>query len=297
MDKKYILSLDGGGVRTLATITFLRKLENALGIKIHEKFDYFVGTSAGAISCLGLSVKRFSANELQGMWSNQNLKRIMKKSSWESRFGLLQSKPKYQSDGKRTVLKNYFGKSTLSEATKPVAVLSYDIQERTPVLFRSYDPRYEDISIVDVGDATSAAPIYYPTAQVGDMFLIDGAIVANHPVLHGYVEAKKMFPDHELHVLSIGTGLSKRPLKGEASKDWGIVGWMMHDLFGLMVESSLDHELAGKIIGSNYLRVNSPLGGVNRRLDDRSDHNLNKIIKMGEMWWDKFGEEAVKLLT
>ena len=49
--------------------------------------------------------------------------------------------------------------------------------------------------------------------------------------------------------------------------------------------SSLDHELAGKIIGSNYLRVNSPLGGVNRRLDDRSDHNLNKIIKMGEMWW------------
>ena len=67
MNKKYILSLDGGGVRTLATITFLRKLENELGIKIHEKFDYFVGTSAGAISCLGLSVKRFSANELQGM--------------------------------------------------------------------------------------------------------------------------------------------------------------------------------------------------------------------------------------
>ena len=56
MNKKYILSLDGGGVRTLATITFLRKLENELGIKIHEKFDYFVGTSAGAISCLGLSM-------------------------------------------------------------------------------------------------------------------------------------------------------------------------------------------------------------------------------------------------
>ena len=45
----------------------------------------------------------------------------------------------------------------------------------------------------------------------------------------------------------------------------------MHDLFGLMVESSLDHELAGDLIGKNYLRVNSPLGTVNRRLDDKRD--------------------------
>ena len=78
--------------------------------------------------------------------------------------------------------------------------------------------KIRDISLVDVGDATSAAPIYYPTAQVGDRYLIDGAIVANHPVLHGYAEAKKLFPESELRVLSIGTGLSKRPLKGEASK-------------------------------------------------------------------------------
>lgn len=297
MEKKYILSMDGGGVRTLASITFLKRLERETGIKIHEKFDYFVGTSAGAISCLGLAVKKFSARELEGMWSNKNLVRIMKQSSWEAKFGLLQSKPKYQSDGKRTVLTNYFGKSTLTEAVKPVAVLSYDIQKREPVLFRSYDSRYGEVSIVDVADATSAAPIYYPTAQVGDRFLIDGAIVANHPVLHGYVEAKKLFPDNELHVLSIGTGLNKRPFKGEASKDWGIIGWMMHDLFGLMVESSLDHELAGDIIGEHYLRVNSPLNGVNRRLDDRSESNLKKIIKMGDSWWDKFGQQAVKLLT
>ena len=67
-------------------------------------------------------------------------------------------------------------------------------------------------------------------------------------------------------------------------------------LFGLMVESSLDHELAGDLIGKNYLRVNSPLDGVNRRLDDRSEHNLNKIIKMGENWWDQFGKETVQLL-
>ena len=66
MDKKHILSLDGGGVITLASITFLKLLEKETGIKIHEKFDFFVGTSAGAISCLALAVKRFSSRELEG---------------------------------------------------------------------------------------------------------------------------------------------------------------------------------------------------------------------------------------
>ena len=297
MKIKYILSMDGGGVRTLASITFLKRLEKELGISVHEKFDFFVGTSAGAISCLALAVKKFSSRELEGMWGTPNLRRIMPTSSWDRRLGLLQSKPKYPSEGKRTVLKNYFGSSTLGEALKPVAVLSYDIQTRSPVLFKSYVEEDKQVSLIDVGDATSAAPIYYPTAKVGDRYLIDGAIVANHPVLHGYAEAKKLFPKSEIRVLSIGTGLSKRPLKGEASKNWGIVGWLMHDLFGLMVESSLDHELAGDLIGKDYLRVNSALDGVNRRLDDTSESNLKKIVQMGELWWDKFGDKAVKLLT
>ena len=296
MDKKYILSIDGGGVRTLASITFLKLLEKETNIKVHEKFDFFVGTSAGAISCLALAVKRFSARELEGMWGTPNLRRIMRTSSWDRRLGLLQSKPKYTSDGKRTVLKNYFGSSTLGEALKPVAVLSYDIQTRSPVLFKSYVEEDKGISLIDVGDATSAAPIYYPTAKVGDRYLIDGAIVANHPVLHGYAEAKKLFPRSEIIVLSIGTGLSKRPLKGEASKNWGLIGWMMHDLFGLMVESSLDHELAEELIGKNYLRINSSLGKVNRRLDDNSASNVKRIVSMGENWWDEFGQKTIDLL-
>jgi patatin-like phospholipase/acyl hydrolase len=289
--------MDGGGVRTLASITFLKLLERKLGVKIHEKFDFFIGTSAGAISCLALASKNFSAIDLEKIWAPNNLKKTMQSSSWELRLGLLQSNPKYTNVGKREVLKKYFGKTILGESNKPVAVLSYDIQKRSPVLFRSYDKEDKDISLVDVGDATSAAPIYYPTAKVGSRYLIDGAIVANHPVLHGYVEAKKLFPDSEIRVLSVGTGLSKRSLNGEASMKWGIVGWLMHDLFGLMVESSLDHELAGEIIGEHYLRVNSAINSVNRRLDDRSSSNIQRVVKMGEDWWEQFGDRTVKLLS
>ena len=294
MKKKYILSIDGGGVRTIASIIFLQKLEANLQIPLSEKFDFFIGTSAGAISSLGLSINKMSASDLMNIWSKENLVKTMTNSSWETSLGIMQINPKYTNEGKREVLKEFFLDKKLGDAHKPVAVTSYDIEKRLPVLLTSYgDP---DVSVVDSGDATSAAPVYYPTAQVGDRFLIDGGIVANHPVLHGYVEAKKLYPENELVVLSVGTGLNKRPLKGQDSKKWGLIGWMMHDLFGLMVESSMDHELAEELIGKNYLRINSPLGTVNRRLDDNSDSNIERIISMGEGWWDEFGERALLLL-
>ena len=297
MEKKYILSMDGGGVRTLASITFLKRLEIALKTRIADKFDYFIGTSAGAVSCLALAVNAAKIIDLEDIWAPRNINRTMSNSSWESKFGLLQGRPKYDNVGKLFVLKKYFGKSIMMDAKKPVAVTSYDIEKRKPVLIRSYSEADSKIKIIDAANATSAAPIYFPTAKVEDRYLIDGAIVANNPVLHGYAEAIKLFPNTELKVLSVGTGLSKRPLKGEASQNWGVVGWMMHDLFGLMVESSLDHELAGDLIGENYLRVNSPLGTVNRRLDDKREANIKKIVEMGESWWEEFGSNALKLLT
>tara|TARA_B110001454_G_scaffold91332_1_gene87117 strand:+ start:208 stop:1098 length:891 start_codon:yes stop_codon:yes gene_type:complete len=295
LKKKYILSLDGGGVRTIATITFLQKLEDHLGVPLAEKFDFFIGTSAGAISCLGLAVSKMSAVDLMKIWSKENLNKFMTNSSWETNLGIMQINPKYTNEGKRKVLAEFFNEKKIGDASKPVAATSYDIEKRTPVLLTSYgDP---EISVVDVGDATSAAPVYYPTAEVGDRYLIDGGIVANHPVLHGYVEAKNIYPNSELVVLSVGTGLNKRPLKGKDSKKWGLIGWMMHDLFGLMVESSMDHELAEDLIGKNYLRVNSALGRVNRRLDDNSDSNIERVVAMGESWWKLFGEKSIDLLS
>ena len=117
--------MDGGGVRTLASIRFLRLLEKEMGVKIHEKFDYFVGTSAGAISCLALAAKSFSTIDLEDIWAPSNLKKTMESSSWELRLGLLQSNPKYTSVGKREVLSSYFGKSTLGESNSFLPFKSY----------------------------------------------------------------------------------------------------------------------------------------------------------------------------
>ena len=295
MANKYLLSLDGGGVRELATVTFLANLEKALGEPLYKKFDFFIGTSAGAITAMALSIAKMNGDNLLELWSEETFERILDSSLWDSKLGLMQINPKYDGKGKTQVLTEYFGNLKLGDASGDLAIVSYDIEERKPLLLTSYGNA--NISAIDAGHASSAAPIYYPTARVGNRYLIDGGIVANNPVLHGYAEVKKLYPNSNVKILSVGTGLNKRPLKGKASQKWGLIGWLMHDLFGLMLESSLDHEIATEIIGKDYIRVNSPLGKVNRRLDDNNKRNLNNIRKMGEAWWQEFGDSALDLLN
>ena len=45
---KKIICFDGGGVRTIAALVFLKKLEAESGKKVSDIFDMFIGTSAGA---------------------------------------------------------------------------------------------------------------------------------------------------------------------------------------------------------------------------------------------------------
>ena len=295
MANKYLLSLDGGGVRELATVTFLANLEKALGEPLYKKFDFFIGTSAGAITAMALSIAKMNGDNLLELWSEETFERILDSSLWDSKLGLMQINPKYDGKGKTQVLSEYFGNLKLGDASGDLAITSYDIEERKPLLLTSYGNA--NISAIDAGHASSAAPIYYPTARVGNRYLIDGGIVANNPVLHGYAEVKKLYPNSNVKILSVGTGLNKRPLKGKASQKWGLIGWLMHDLFGLMLESSLDHEIATEIIGKDYIRVNSPLGKVNRRLDDNNQRNLDNIRKMGESWWQEFGDSVLDLLN
>jgi len=295
MANKYLLSLDGGGVREIATVVFLANLEKALGEPLYKKFDFFIGTSAGAITAMALSIAKMNGDNLLDLWSEETFERILNSSLWDSKLGLMQINPKYDGKGKTQVLHEYFGNLKLGDASGDLAIVSYDIEERKPLLLTSYEN--PNISAIDAGHASSAAPIYYPTAKVGNRYLIDGGIVANNPVLHGYAEVKKLYPNSNVKILSVGTGLNKRPLKGKASQKWGLIGWLMHDLFGLMLESSLDHEIATEIIGKDYIRVNSPLGKVNRRLDDNNKRNLDNIRKMGESWWQEFGDSVLDLLN
>ena len=62
---KKIISFDGGGVRVIAGIVFLKKLEVESGKKITDIFDMFVGTSAGAFNASCLAFDDMSMMDLK----------------------------------------------------------------------------------------------------------------------------------------------------------------------------------------------------------------------------------------
>lgn len=282
-DYKLVLSLDGGGVRGLATVIFLKQLEKISGKKIFDLFDFFIGTSAGGLSIMHLAINKISVNELENFWSKDNLAMSMRSSFWSKNF-FLTTKPKYNNESRTMLLEEYFGNKLISESDKPIAVLTYDVEDRKPRVLSSYNDK--NIRVISAINATSAAPLYYPTVQVEDgSWLIDGGVVANNPCLVGYNEARKYFNSDKIKVFSVGTGMHTKNLSGEASSKWGPFGWLANDILGILLESHADHEILNDLIGINYLRINSSAENINWNLDDYSDKNLENIRKMGLNWW------------
>ena len=64
-----------------------------------------------------------------------------------------------------------------------------------------------------------------------------------------------------------------------------------------MLESSLQNEILKDLIGDDYLRVNSPIGNVNRRMDDMSERNLQRIKELADHWWLKFGKKSINFIN
>ena len=95
----YILSLNGGGVRGLATISFLCKMTEYLekkrpGFKLDTFFDIYAGTSIGALICAYFLVSKNTPEEVKHVFK-ANIGGIMKMDLMDYIFGLYQTKPKY----------------------------------------------------------------------------------------------------------------------------------------------------------------------------------------------------------
>lgn len=292
---KKIICFDGGGVRTIASIIFLQKLEAASGKKIIDIFDMFVGTSAGAFNAACFAFGGLSADKIKKYWSRQYLDRIMQSSFFWDKASLVQARPRYENEGRIKVLKEVFGQNTLKESNKPFLSLSYDIEKRIHVIHNSIDT--PDIKFVDAVAASSAAPMYFPTYQMPDnSWMIDGSIVTNNPTLIGYLYAKKILETENIKIFSIGSGQNKNKISGNTSTKWGGVGWLRNDIMGMLLDSEIHNEISNDIFKDNYLRINSPLGKINRFLDDDSEENLERIHLMGMEWWKEYGESALKFI-
>ena len=291
---KRILALDGGGIRGAATTEFLRKLEEKLNKPLHSIFDLFVGTSTGGIIAAAISVLKMPGNDLAELYNHNNGTEIFPQSFWD-RTLLAQNQPKYDGIGKRNVLKKYFGKRLLRSSSKPLILTAYDVERRIPKIFKSYDK--DNTKVIDAVDATSAAPTYFPTVEVNGAWLIDGGVIVNNPTMTAYAEAKKIWPDDNIQILSVGTGKRTRPIPGQESSEYGALRWFAHDLIGIVTDETIVHMQAETILGDKYLRVNSELKKADDDMDNVKQGNLDNLKNLGRKWWNDYGQKAISLLS
>lgn len=111
---KWILSLDGGGVRTVLTIAFLERLEQILSeregkaIRLGDYFDLIGGTSTGAIIAGALALG-FRTSEIKDFYFHL-VPLVFKRSIW--RLALLQ--PNFDSSDLRAHIEQVVGRRLLS---------------------------------------------------------------------------------------------------------------------------------------------------------------------------------------
>lgn len=63
-----ILSMDGGGMKGLATVQILKEIEKGTGKRIHEMFDLICGTSTGGMLAVALGIKLMSLDQCEEIY-------------------------------------------------------------------------------------------------------------------------------------------------------------------------------------------------------------------------------------
>ncbi len=225
-----ILSLNGGGVRGLYTISVLAEFERILAdgdesYSIAEHFDLIAGTSIGGLLAIGLADGK-TARELKTKVLEHATtifpprKSLFPKVLWDIWKGIraiLRNRYNGENIGKAVV--DIVGSDrTIRDLQRRVLIPTVNITTGKPLFVKTcHNPRFtrdDRLKLVDVARATSAAPTYFEPHYIEELeaYFVDGGLVANNPSYVAYHEAitdlKEEFEvnsDSQVYVLNIGT--------------------------------------------------------------------------------------------
>lgn len=266
---KKVLSIDGGGLHGILPATVLAHIEALAEKPIYKMFDLIVGTSTGGILALGLSTPLRSSVllELYTKRAREIFYPRWFRSPWIWRS-------KYKADSLEGLLKFYYGPGrSLGSLKVPTMVTSYDLKHRRPVMIKSWTS--PSALVWKAARATSAAPTYFPPAEGG---LIDGGMFTNNPAMSAYAEARSLFPEENIYLLSLGCGENTRPINEHKARGWGLAGWAPH-IIGIMMDGQSDeaNRALSNMPGLTLDRIQTKLI---RGSDDFDNSKLRNIVAL-----------------
>ncbi|MEH2284586.1 MAG: patatin-like phospholipase family protein [Nostoc sp.] len=323
--KYKILAIDGGGIRGIIPAMILAEIEKRTQKQIFSLFDLISGTSSGGILALGLtkprldlevtdtsSVAQYSAEDLLQIYLEYGAE-IFYEPFWEQVLGQLEDifvQPKYSSEGREEIIRQYFGDTPLENNLKEVFVTSYDIEQRIPIFFTNKLEKQQTESkkfrklcggftLTDAALATSATPTYFAPYRVGSSHntngfytLVDGGVVANNPANLAILEAQisreenqQVLNTEDILLVSLGTGSLTSVYPYDEVKKWGLLQWakpllnIVLDGASEVVAGELERlfEANNKGKKTSYYRFQTFLKSELEAIDNAKPENLRQL--------------------
>ena len=287
-----ILSIDGGGIRSVFPAAVLAELESRFlgGGSIVNHFDMIAGTSTGGIIALALA---------HGMTARQALNIYLERGEHifppaaglgrVSRVLRWLVKPKHDQAALKDELLRIFGDKVLDDAFTRLVIPSFEGRHGEPFLYKTpHHPDYQKDrhkKFVHVALHTTAAPSYYPGVEDDGYIMIDGGIWANNPVMNALVDALACFDiaREDVRILSLGTGEATFTID-ERVRNGGIKNWAFLRSFNAASRAQSRNALgqAYLLVGKNNVtRIDVPESDTPIAMDDvqRSIRELPMVAR------------------
>ncbi|XP_059048819.1 calcium-independent phospholipase A2-gamma-like, partial [Achroia grisella] len=274
-----VLAIDGGGVRGLAAIHLLRRLEALTGRRVHQLFDLIVGVSTGAIIAAVIGSGVGNLDTASEMYHTLSKKMFGNTSVIGGTSRLVWTQSYYDTQAFEEMLQQNLGDLTLTQCnrfhTPKLALVSCVVGDGAahPFVFRSYAARARARPALEgtaraplwhAVRASAAAPAYLAAFRAAGRLHLDGGLVANNPAALALHEARQLYgplAPRRATLVSVGTGRAPRPAPA-AAPPAAAAGW--RDKFDAVLCSATDTEAVHRLLADTlpedaYFRLNPPL--------------------------------------
>jgi hypothetical protein len=241
MGRRFLLSIDGGGIRGILPVYALMKLEEETGRPARETFSFVAGTSTGAILAAAI-VAGIPAWRLLELYRTRGREIFSPRAPWNTIRRVLRGSM-YSTWRLHRILREEFGEDADLQLDKcPIDVLmTAKCVDGKPWYFVKGKPansgRTGCCFLADCATASAAAPTYFEPWRMwnlpGVARMVDGGVgVTGNPVYQACVEAfcyTGEYTPEETTVVSLGTG--RFPHGAEEPRTlWGWLEWVLAEL-------------------------------------------------------------------
>ncbi|KJS03959.1 MAG: hypothetical protein VR73_16040 [Gammaproteobacteria bacterium BRH_c0] len=278
---KRILSFDGGGIRGIISLEIIREIERIFrtergdpSLVLSDEFQFFAGTSTGALIATGLSWG-MSVDDIETLYFNHGAE-LFNREPWHRRW-----KSKYNAESIGRFFLRLFSEDGNGE--NPALLGSKKLKTLLMIVIRNastgspwpvtnnINAIYNQPNLLDCNlniplwqllRASTAAPTYFPPQPIKigdriDLFVDGGVTPYNNPALIAALTA--IMPCYNLkwptgvdniQVVSIGTGSMRTRFPAKTAQRIHLFDQLDHFIPAIMGATSSNQDLLCRVLGN-----------------------------------------------